>query len=162
MSIKPRVYLDTSVISHLLATDVPEKQSDTLKLWEQLKCGEFVVVLSPVVYEEMDKCNEAHKNALYEHVRAIDVMYVEENEKIIALAEEYLQMGVLKPKSYNDCLHIAYASHSACKYMLSWNMKHFVTRKTIEMVQIVNQRSGFPQPYIMTPEMFIEEDEDNA
>lgn len=31
---KLKVYLDTSVISHLLQEDVPEKMSDTRQLWE--------------------------------------------------------------------------------------------------------------------------------
>ena len=31
---KLKVYLDTSVISHLMQEDVPEKMSETLKLWD--------------------------------------------------------------------------------------------------------------------------------
>ena len=34
---KLKVYLDTSVISHLAQEDVPEKMTDTLKLWECLR-----------------------------------------------------------------------------------------------------------------------------
>ena len=157
MSIKPKVYLDTSVISHLMADDVPDKRSDTHKLWEQLKGGEWEVVLSPVVYEELGRCEDPLEKALIEYVAIIDAAYVEENEEMFMLAEEYLKTGVLKEKSFNDCRHIAIASISACKYILSWNMKHFVKRKTIEMVQEVNQRFGIFQPNILTPSIFIEE-----
>lgn len=31
---KLKVYLDTSVISHLMQEDVPEKMADTKQLWE--------------------------------------------------------------------------------------------------------------------------------
>ena len=34
---KLKLYLDTSVISHLDAPDTPEKMADTLALWEDLK-----------------------------------------------------------------------------------------------------------------------------
>lgn len=34
---KLKVYLDTSVISHLLQEDVPEKMADTRQLWEMFK-----------------------------------------------------------------------------------------------------------------------------
>jgi hypothetical protein len=34
---KLKVYLDTSVISHLLQKDVPEKMADTRQLWEMFK-----------------------------------------------------------------------------------------------------------------------------
>ena len=41
---KLRVYLDTSVISHLLQEDVPEKMADTRQLWEigRASCRERV------------------------------------------------------------------------------------------------------------------------
>ena len=161
MPIKPKIYLDTSVISHLMADDSPDKRDDTRKLWEQIKHSGFEVVLSPVVYEELGRCEPALEKALLEYVVMIDTTYIEENEKMTALADEYLKTGVLKEKSYNDCRHIAIASVSACKYILSWNMKHFVKRRTIEMVQSVNQRLGIFQPSIITPAIFVEGDDDN-
>ena len=39
MERKLKVYLDTSVISHLIQDDVPEKIADTRKLWEMFKNG---------------------------------------------------------------------------------------------------------------------------
>ena len=38
---KLKIYLDTSVISHLQADDVPEKMAITLKLWNDVKAGEY-------------------------------------------------------------------------------------------------------------------------
>lgn len=40
---KLRVYLDTSVISHLLQKDVPEKMADTKQLWEMFQAGMYEV-----------------------------------------------------------------------------------------------------------------------
>ena len=50
---KLKVYLDTSVISHLLQEDVPEKMSDTRQLWEMFKAGKYEVYLSTVTLEEV-------------------------------------------------------------------------------------------------------------
>ncbi|MCL2197336.1 MAG: PIN domain-containing protein [Defluviitaleaceae bacterium] len=161
MLIKPKIYLDTSVISHLMADDSPEKRDDTHKLWKQLERNDWDVVLSPVVYEEINRCEDSLKKALLEYIATIDTSYTEESEEMSALADEYLKTGVLKEKSYNDCRHIAIASISACKYILSWNMKHFVKRSTIEMVQTVNQLFGIFQPNILTPTIFIEGDDEN-
>lgn len=36
---KLKIYLDTSVISHLKQDDAPDKTQDTLKLWEDIKQG---------------------------------------------------------------------------------------------------------------------------
>ena len=55
---KLRIYLDTSVISHLLQEDVPEKMTDTRKLWEKLKTGEYIPYLSTVTLQEVSQCPE--------------------------------------------------------------------------------------------------------
>jgi len=160
--IKPKIYLDTSVISHLLTDDLLERRNDTHLLWKQLGRKEYEVIVSPVVYEELSRCTDDLKEQLFVYLSAIETTFVEENEEMTMLAEEYLKTGVLKEKSFNDCRHIAIASIHCCKYILSWNMKHFVKRRTIEMVQDVNGRLGIPQPNILTPSMFIEGDDESG
>ena len=59
---KLKVYLDTSVISHLLQEDVPEKMADTRKLWEMFKDGKYDVYLSIVTLEEVGDCPEPRFN----------------------------------------------------------------------------------------------------
>lgn len=41
---KLKIYLDTSVISHLKADDVPEKMARTLELWEFIERGEYSIM----------------------------------------------------------------------------------------------------------------------
>ena len=162
MTIKPKVYLDTSVISHLMAYDAPEKQNDTLKLWEELKENEYEIIVSPVTYEELSRCEDDLSDKLVLSLNELETTYVEESEKTIFLADQYLATGILTRKSRDDCRHIAIASLSNCKYILSWNMKHFVKRKTIEMVHTVNEKLGIFKPMILTPSIFIQgDDEDN-
>ena len=50
------MYLDTSVISHLIQEDVPEKMADTRKLWEMFLNGVYDVCLSTVTLQEIDDC----------------------------------------------------------------------------------------------------------
>ena len=57
---KLKVYLDTSVISHLLQEDVPEKMADTRQLWEMFKDGKYDVYLSTVTLREIEKCVTIH------------------------------------------------------------------------------------------------------
>ena len=59
-----KVYLDTSVISHLLQEDVPEKMADTRQLWEMFKNGKYEVYLSTVPLREIEKCSEPKKHSL--------------------------------------------------------------------------------------------------
>ena len=50
---KLRVYIDTSIISHLDQQDVPEKMADTLAFWEKARAGDFDVYISSVVIDEI-------------------------------------------------------------------------------------------------------------
>jgi predicted nucleic acid-binding protein len=154
--------LDTSVVSHLLAFDAPEKHGDTIRLWEQLKENEYEVVISPVVLEEVGRCEKELADELMDYLNELDVTIADETDVMIALSRNYLSTGVLTEKSINDCRHIAIASVSGCQYILSWNMKHFVKLKIMKMVQEVNGRLGIFQPIILTPSIFIKGDEENG
>jgi len=142
-----------------MADDAPEKRSDTHILWDQLLQEEFEIIVSPVVYEEIGKCGDELENELLRYLNILNVTPVAETAETLSLANTYLSTGVMPSRTKNDCRHIAIASIYGCRYILSWNMKHFVKRKTIEMVQKVNGRIGITQPNIITPTIFIEGDE---
>ncbi|MDR1100884.1 MAG: PIN domain-containing protein [Clostridiales bacterium] len=161
---KPKVYLDSSVVSHYYADDRPWRRDITRKLWEQLKQGEHEVAFSPVVFEEINKCKtQEEKDVLYNLLNELNFTLIEETDETLSLSDEYMATGVLPQRAKVDSRHIAVASVYGCKYILSWNMKHFVRRATMEMVQEVNGRLGIFQPNIQTPAVYIgegdEEDE---
>lgn len=58
---KLKVYLDTSVISHMFQDDAPEKIADTRKLWELFKEDKYDIYLSTVTLEELSDCKEPKK-----------------------------------------------------------------------------------------------------
>lgn len=50
---KLKIYLDTSVISHLQQEDVPEKMKETMELWEQFKTRDDIeIIISDLVIRE--------------------------------------------------------------------------------------------------------------
>ena len=71
MNRKLKVYLDTSVISHLVQEDVPEKMTDTRRLWEMFRDNKFNVYLSTVTLEEIAECPEPKKTQLIQYLRQI-------------------------------------------------------------------------------------------
>ncbi|GHU44619.1 hypothetical protein FACS1894111_12180 [Clostridia bacterium] len=161
MSIKTKIYLDTSVISHLAAEDVPDKKMDTLKLWEQLKQGENEIIISSITTGEIDRCAADLRRKLLMFVAELETTNIDETEEMRTLAEQYLKYGVLTQKSLDDCRHIAAASVMGCKYILSWNFKHFVNVRTIERVQGVNRLVGYGDVNIIPPPMFLKGDAEN-
>ena len=150
---KPKIYLDTSVISHLDAPDALEKMQETLALWDEIKLEKFDALISDVIIEELECCTEPKKSKLYGFLGQIDVIRIEETEEAITLTNKYMEYGVLKEKSRDDCRHIALATINDCDYIISWNFKHFVNIKTIDKVQAVNKLLGYKEIKIIPPPM---------
>ena len=156
MKRKPKIYLDTSVVSYLDQQDSPEKMAITHKLWQKILADEYDVVISEIVYEELADCYETKRNILVRYLQEVkhNKIIIGETEKDIA--ECIIENGILtREKSYRDCLHIAAAITSGCNTILSWNFKHIVNPKTIDGVKIVAIKSGYPEVSIYSPESFI-------
>lgn len=76
------------------------------------------------------------------------------------LADKYIKAGFLKPKSYDDCIHLASATVNYCNIIISWNFKHIVNIKTIQMVNQVNYANGYLHPIqILPPNMLLKGDD---
>ncbi len=63
---KIKIYLDTSVISHLEAEDTPEKMQDTLQFWQELKKGKYIVTISDLTIAELTKCPEPKRSLFFQ------------------------------------------------------------------------------------------------
>jgi predicted nucleic acid-binding protein len=157
---KLRLYLDTSVISHLDAPDVPDKEADTKRLWEDIKAGRYEVVISPVVVAELNDCPEPKLSYLREQLKLIDYVVLEKADEVTYLAERYAA-EVLKKKSFADCQHIAYACVYNCDMVVSWNFKHLVNYKTIAGVKSVNALAGYREMMIYAPTNIVEGSDDD-
>ena len=73
---KLKVYLDTSVISHLFQEDVPEKMTDTRQLWEMFRKEKYDVYLSTVTLEEIEDCPEPKRSQLLGSLEQINYTLV--------------------------------------------------------------------------------------
>jgi predicted nucleic acid-binding protein len=154
---KLKLYLDTSVISHLDAPDAPDKMVDTLKLWEALKRNSYIVCISPLVITEIEDCYEPKQSKLLKDLTDIKdfTIMLKETEEVADLANKYINAGILTQRNFSDCGHIAYASVYNCDMIISWNFKHMVNFKTIAGVKSVNALASYREMPIYTPTMFI-------
>jgi len=152
---KLKIYLDTSVISHLDAPDTPDKQKDTRKLWKAIQAGEYEVFLSPAVMAELDGCSEPKRSAMLAWLGDVNYTELDETEEVLSLAGQYLEAGILPKKSDRDRQHIAYACVYNCDMLVSWNFRHMVNIKTISGVKSANALSGYREMPIYTPTILI-------
>lgn len=156
---KLKVYLDTSVISHLMQEDVPEKMSETLKLWDMFKDGKYDVYLSTVTLQEIDNCPEPKRTELFKQLGEIDYTPIEITEDMSEVAQQLVDMGILTQKSYDDCQHIASAVIYGCDCIISWNFKHIVNIKTIRGVRAITNLKGYKPIEILNPTVLLESEE---
>ena len=154
-----RIYLDTSVISHLDAPDALEKQEDTRKLWKDIQAGKYDVVISDVSIDELEGCPEPKLTCLRSMLSGITYADISRTAEASRLCDLYFEVGGLPPKSRIDALHIAVATENGCNILLSWNFKHIVNYRAMTAVEAVNLREGYAPLRILSPTMLLESEE---
>ena len=140
---KQRIYVDTSVISHLLHEDAPEKMRDTISFWADIQAGRYDVAISHLTLAELRRCHEPKRSEMFERVEAISYTFLPKSEESETLANAYVREGALTSRHKVDCVHIALAVTSGCDIIVSWNFKHMVRMSTIRKVRTVNVQNGY-------------------
>lgn len=156
-----KVYLDTSVVSYLYQEDAPEKMQDTLLLWELFKQDVYEVYVSDIVFREIDRCSEEKLNILLDYLDQIEYHELETDSNTIELAGKFIDFGILKKKSFDDCQHIAAAILAGCDVIISWNFKHIVNVKTVKGVKVITTLEGYKDLLIYPPSVLLEEGDDD-
>ena len=88
-----------------------------------------------------------------------DINVIPAEEEMEHLADVYVREGLVPPKYLNDALHIVVATVANLDVLLSWNFKHIVKMKTINLVGYLNEREGYKNVKIYSPEEVIDDEE---
>ncbi len=155
---KIKLYLDTSVPSFLFADDSPEKQEVTKQFWDILKLGLYDIVISDILLTEISHSEMPSPQELEVQLSEIILEIVSVNEDIFSLAQKYIDEGIIPQKYQDDALHIALATYNEADALISWNFRHMVKLKTIRGVNGINRMLGLKELEILTPQSWIQED----
>lgn len=129
---------------------------ETLDLWEVFKKrADISIVISDLVIRKVSQCNEPKLSFLLDKLAHLNYTLVKTSADARSLSDIYLQNGVLRQKSFDDLTHIAIATLNDCRYIVSWNFKHFVNPKTIKAVNAINLSLNLPQIDIYSPSMML-------
>lgn len=140
--------MDTSVISSLFDERNPERKSLTAAF--MMKLGDFEVYVSEITIAEVERTPDLElRNKMR---RAIsELLIVPVTDEVERLASEYIRYGAVPEDYPEDAYHIAVAVINDMDFLLSWNFRHIVRRKTKDIVRMVNTLMGVRQIDIMTP-----------
>ena len=144
---KIRVYVDTSVFG---GTQDEEFAEASLRFFEQVRKGRFLVLVSRITLDELVDAPEMVRNCLADlpdrHIEEIPV-----NDDVNELARAYIDAGILGSSNMADAIHVAAATMARADLILSWNFRHIVNYDRIHKYNGVNSLKGYPPIEIHSP-----------
>ena len=152
MSVKPKVYVETSVVSYLTARPsrdlvLAAHQQVTRDWWASR--GSFDLYTSQFALDEAaagDHEAAAARLAALEEPSVLDV-----TEDVVLLAERLVAGGCLPMKARVDALHVAMAAVHGMEYLLTWNCTHIANAVLRGRIEGLCRAAGFEPPVICTP-----------
>jgi len=144
---KQRIYLDTSVFGGFFDDEFKEF---TKPLFDRIKRGEFTIIFSTMLEEELELAPEKVRKLVL-GIDNDDTEFVTETDNAVELATEYVSEKVVGQTSYSDCLHIALATINQADLLISWNFKHIVNIQRIRGYNSINIKNGYKQLEIRSP-----------
>lgn len=149
-----RVYADTSVFGGAQDREFRELSEP---FFARVREGAVRLVVSPVVLGELQGAPEAVRHHFAELSPFVE--RVEMDEEAFALRDAYLRAQIVAPKWQADALHVAAATVSGCRAIVSWNFKHIVNFRRIPLYNGVNQTQGYGPIAIHTPPEVVFDEE---
>lgn len=151
---KPAIYVETSVVSYLVARPsrdliVAAHQQLTVEWW-RCQRPNYELFVSQIVIEEAragDPYTAEKRLAAIENLPLLEV-----SEEAIQLAQNLVTSHAVPEKAARDGLHIAVACVGAVDYLITWNCKHIANAKTRSLIEKTCRNAGYNTPIICMPE----------
>jgi hypothetical protein len=127
IGVKPRVYLETTIISYLVGwlsrhdLYVAANQEFTREWWTKRR-HQFDLFASAVVVKEAREGDADLASARLEFLTHVSLLEVTAEAE--SLKSELLRGAALPANAELDALHIAVATVHGLDYLLSWNCRH--------------------------------------
>ena len=163
---KLKVYLDTSIMNFLYATDSPEYRRATEVFFNDVVAkGKVDTYISNVVIDEINKTEDnLRKGTLlgtFDQYMNIKTLIAEHEvlEEIAFLGESYMNNGIIPQKKTADAFHVAYSTVFQMDILLSWNFKHLANINKEQQIMLLNKTLGYNYPFRMANplEVYFEE-----
>ncbi len=155
---KPKVYIETSVISYLTARPsrdllIAANQQVTQEWWQERR-EKFDVYVSQLVEQEI---SSGDADAVSKRKQTVtDCSFLDITPEAVKLAEQLIEQNTIPRQAAEDALHIAVATVSGMDYLLTWNFKHIANAAIRANVEFVCRLNGYEPPVICSPMELME------
>ena len=148
MKHKLKVYLDTSVISALFDDRNPERKSLTESFFKEI--DNYKVYVSDFTIAEIEKTpNNEIRNKMKDEISQFSLLTI--SDEIEELTQKILQSNAINKAYSEDAYHIAIAIINKMDFLLSWNFRHIVRKKTKDIIRMITTLNNLRQIEIITP-----------
>mgnify|MGYP000932911779 CR=1 FL=1 len=152
---KQRIYIDTSVIGGCFDKEFAEWSN---LLFDEFISGRKIAVISDILIDELSKAPNIIKNKIKE-IQEKNLEIVHKNQEVITLANSYVTNNAISNKYTDDALHIAFATINKVDVLVSWNFKHIVNLRRIQLYNGINLTNGYSLLEIRSPREVYENEE---
>ena len=162
---KPRVYVETSVVSYLTARPardivVAGRQQSTRDWWAAAS-RRFELVMSELVLEEAGVGDPEAANARLAALAPLGVLGT--SAEALRLTQRLVADGAVPPRAAQDAAHVAIAAAIAAahgvEFLATWNFRHIANAAARRRIEAVCRDSGFEPPVLCAPDELTETEE---
>jgi hypothetical protein len=156
---KPKVYIETTIISYLTAWRSPQlvmaaNQESTRSWWDEQR-HKFDLFVSEVVIQEASAGDPVASLRRIEAIKGVPILLI--NDDIRQLAKELVTRTPLPETARADSWHIATATVNGMDYLLTWNCRHIANATLRNTMATICREAGYQIPIICTPVELMEE-----
>nr|VFJ48431.1 MAG: hypothetical protein BECKDK2373B_GA0170837_102048 [Candidatus Kentron sp. DK]VFJ51268.1 MAG: hypothetical protein BECKDK2373C_GA0170839_103144 [Candidatus Kentron sp. DK] len=155
---KPKVYIETSIVSYLAARSsrdsVAAANQKLTQQWWEVRSTYFEPVISEFVSREVaagDADAAARRMGVIQSIPELTV-----TDEVGDLARVLIENVPLPPKAQVDAFHIAIAAIHGIEYLLTWNCTHIHNAALRPRIEALCRSRGFEPPIICTPQELLE------
>lgn len=138
-----RVYIETSVWSHVFHDDTPDFQRMTVEFLKQAKERAVVPYISTLVLDEVARAPARRREEILGEIAAVRPILLRRSQEADELAGRYVGAGVLTPNDEADALHVAIATVYEMDVLASWNQRHLANIRRRDLFNSVNRVAGY-------------------
>lgn len=155
---KPKVYIETSVVSYLTARPsrdvVVAGHQQTTNDWWQDAADRFELVASELVLNE---AGAGDADAARDRLEALEsVALLDATEEAAELAQKLVDFGAIPEKAAGDAGHIAIAVTNGVDYLVTWNFRHIANATIRSRIERACRNAGYEPTIICTPDELME------
>jgi len=157
VSMRPRVYIETSIPSYLTARRsrdlVATANQEITQEWWDTRKDDFYLVISEFVVRE---ASAGDPNAASNRLAAIaGIPELNVTDEVGELARILIEQIPIPAKAQLEAFHIAIASVHGIDYLLTWNCTHINNAELRPRIEAICRSQGFEPPIICTPQELL-------